>query len=134
MSETYHLACDCGAVEFECEGPPKVRGFCHCDDCRNFLKVPYHSVDAWESDKVKVTKGSDQIAVFQHPQKKMKRFFCQNCGETVFNSNAMDWRIVSQLLVRRQNQGILPDELASKSHFHYGQRIVDIDDELPKRE
>ena len=133
MAERYQFSCDCGAVEFQCEGPPKVRGFCHCEDCRNFLKVPYHSVDAWTSDKVTVTKGEDQIAEYQHPQKGMKRFFCKHCGETVFNSNAMDWRIVSQLLVRRQHAGELPDDLASQSHFYYDRRIVDIDDDLPKR-
>lgn len=133
MAESYTLSCDCGAVEFQCEGPPKVRGFCHCEDCRHFIKVPYHSVDAWEADKLAVTKGEDKVAVFQHPTKQMKRFFCSNCGDTVFNSNSADWRIVSQLLVRRQHGGDMPDDLASQSHFFYDRRIVDIDDELPKR-
>ena len=133
MAEQYRFSCDCGAVEFQCDGPPKVRGFCHCEDCRNFLKVPYHSVDAWEADKVTVTRGEDQLGVYPHPEKKMKRFFCKHCGETVFNSNAMDWRIVSQLLARRQNEGQVPEGLTSQSHFYYDRRIVDIDDDLPKR-
>ncbi|MFI2811395.1 MULTISPECIES: GFA family protein [Microbulbifer] len=134
MAASYTFSCDCGAVEFTVEGAPKVRGFCHCADCRNFLKVPYHSVDVWEKDQLTVNKGEDKLAEFQHPEKKMKRFFCSECGDTLFNSNSADWRVVSQLLVRRNNDGELPEALAPQSHFYYGERIVDIDDDLPKKE
>ena len=134
MAEQYKFNCDCGAVEFVVKGPPKVRGFCHCADCRHFLKVPYHSVDVWEPDNLTVTQGEEKVGVFEHPHKEMQRFFCTSCGDTLFNSNNQDWRIVSQLLVRRTNNGTLPDSLRSQSHFYYGERIVDIDDDLPKRE
>ncbi|GAA5524919.1 hypothetical protein Maes01_01478 [Microbulbifer aestuariivivens] len=46
----------------------------------------------------------------------------------------MGWRIVSQLLVRLQSRGEMPEALSATSHFYYGRRIVDIDDALPKRE
>ena len=134
MSGQYQVACDCGTVKATLSGEPKVRGFCHCEDCRELLQIPYHSVTAWEQDQLTVDEGADQLVAFQHPSKRMKRFYCAHCGETLFNSNAMDWRIVSQLLISKCHGGELPAELKSKMHFFYGRRIVDIDDPLPKRD
>ncbi len=134
MPDQYHVECDCKSVKLSLNGEPRVRGFCHCEDCRELLKIPYHSVTAWEEDQITVDQGVDKLVVYQHPTKRMKRFYCQNCGETLFNSNAMDWRIVSQLLVRKCYGGDLPESLQSKMHFFYGRRIVDINDDLPKRD
>lgn len=133
-SNSYRIACDCDSVRVTLSGDPRVRGFCHCDDCRDLLKIPYHSVTAWDKDQVAVEEGSDALVAFQHPTKRMQRFYCANCGETLFNSNAMDWRIVSQLLIRKCYGGELPEPLRSTKHFFYGRRIVDIDDELPRKD
>jgi hypothetical protein len=130
----YQVKCTCGAVQIEMQGDPKVRGFCHCEDCRELLNVPYHSVDAWENEKVKVVSGKEEINIFQHPRLNMKRFSCKNCGEIIFNSNGMDWRVFSQLFIAKSYEGKLPEELNSKSHFFYGRRIIDVNDELPKKE
>ena len=61
----------------------------------------------------------------------MKKVFCRNCGDVLFNINGMGWRVVSQHLIR-QSLGDLPGSLESDKHFFYEQRIVDIDDALPK--
>ena len=116
------------------QGEPRVRGFCHCEDCRELLNIPYHSVDAWDKEKVSIKAGAEELKAYQHPKLRMKKFICNSCGDIVFNSNAMDWRIFSQLFIRKSYGGELPSELESKSHFFYGQRIIDINDELPKRE
>ena len=134
MGQLYTVGCDCGAVTIKLRGEPRVRGYCHCNDCRDLLKIPYHSVTAWEPEQVEGVSGLDNLVEFQHPQKRMKRVYCRHCGETLYNTNAMGWRVVSQLLIRKCLGGELPPELCSKSHFFYGSRIVDIDDELPKRE
>ena len=134
MSDEYLVECDCGIVKVTMSGEPRVRGFCHCEDCRDLLKIPYHSVTAWEKEQLKVEEGAAAVVAFQHPTKRMQRFYCGNCGETLVNSNAMDWRIVSQLLIRKCYDGELPEQLQSKMHFFYGRRIVDIHDPLPKRD
>ena len=64
----------------------------------------------------------------------MKKAFCRECGEVLFNTNAMDWRVVSQHLIAKNSGGVLPAKLAPQSHFHYGNRVIDIEDDLPKRE
>ena len=133
MSTTYDLTCDCGAVHLRLSGAPRARGHCHCSACRTLLDTPYHSVTAWNADQVAVTKGSEQLQVFQHPSLTMKKVFCRNCGTVIYNTNKMDWRVVSQHLITK-SLGDLPEELASLSHFHYGGRVVDVADDLPKKD
>ncbi len=134
MPARYFVECDCKTVKISMTGEPRVRGFCHCEDCRELLKIPYHAVTAWNEDQVTVEQGADSLLSYQHPTLEMKRCFCKYCGETLFNTNAMNWRIVSQNLLRKCYAGKLPAALRSQSHFFYGRRIVDIDDDLPKHD
>jgi len=114
-------------------GNPRVHAFCHCEDCRDLLQVPYHSVLAWEADQVAIIKGHHAAVTFQHPQKRMQRIFCKHCGDVLYNTNAMGWKLISQLLFTRCNGTPLPEALVPNAHFFYARRVVDIDDNLPKR-
>ena len=128
----YRANCSCGKVEVAMKGAPKVKGFCHCEDCRELLNVPYHSVNAWEQDRVAISKGDEFIREFKHPSLEMRKYYCSECGDTIFNSNAMNWRVFSQLLIAKTYHGKLPKELHSESHFYYDSRVIDVDDNLPK--
>jgi hypothetical protein len=132
MSSVYEIHCQCGEVHLRMEGEPRVRGFCHCEDCRELLNVPFHSVTVWNREQVTVISGD--LVEYQHPRLNMKRAYCRNCGETLYNTNAADWRVISQLLIRKCMGGMLPDALQSRSHFFYGRRIVNVEDTLPKKE
>jgi hypothetical protein len=96
--------------------------------------IPFHAVTAWEPEQAVVNDGEENLQSFQHPGKRMQRIYCSTCGETLYNTNAMNWRVVSQWLIRKCYDNSLPEALASRSHFFYARRIVDIDDDLPKRD
>lgn len=132
MSNPYIVRCDCGAVEVSMVGAPKVHAYCHCGDCRALLDVPYHSIVAWEPKNVGITLGQEHTIEYKHPTLEMTRVFCKHCGETVYNTNVMGWKLVSQLLIRKRNNDKLPEEFQSNAHFYYDRRLVDIDDQLPK--
>lgn len=132
MKNSYKVYCDCRAVELCITGQPIVHAYCHCVDCRELLNVPYHAVTAWNSKDVTIQNGSSKVVEYQHPELDMKRVFCADCGEVLFNTNIMGWRVVSQWLIAKCNGEKLPPELCSDKHFFYEQRVVDIDDELPK--
>lgn len=134
MSEIFNAKCTCGKVETQMTGEPRVRGICHCGDCRELLNIPYHAVNAWEKDNVAITTGQESIKEYQHPKLNMKRVYCESCGEVVYNTNGMDWRIFSQHFIKKNYNGELPELLRPKGHFFYGRRIVDINDELPKKD
>ena len=133
MANEYSVHCDCNAVEVTTQGDPRVQAYCHCEDCRDLLQIPYHSVLAWDPEQVQITKGEENTVSFQHPTKKMKRIFCKHCGDVLYNTNGMGWKLVSQIMFRKCHDGELPEAYASKAHFFYDRRIIDIDDELPKK-
>ena len=133
MSEINHVHCDCGSVEVSATGKPKVHAFCHCEDCRDLLQVPFHSILAWEASEVEITKGQSDVEVFQHPTKTMTRVFCKNCGEIMYNTNKMGWKLISQTLFRKCNDDKLPEGFESNAHFFYDRRVINIEDELVKR-
>ena len=132
MSKPYRVHCDCGSIEVEMTGAPIVHAYCHCEDCRDLLDVPYHSVTAWDPDNVSILSGAEHAVQYQHPTLDMTRIFCNQCGETLYNTNAMGWKLVSQLLIRKCYNGELPEEFQSNAHFYYDRRIIDIDDKIPK--
>lgn len=130
---TSKIHCDCNAVEITMSGDPKVHAFCHCEDCRELLQVPYHSIIAWEPEKVEITRGQENVVEYQHPSKRMTRVFCKQCGDVLYNTNAMGWKLISQLMFQKCNPGKLPAAFQSNAHFFYDRRIVDVQDSLPKR-
>lgn len=132
MSNGYKVQCDRGAVELEMTGAPRVHAFCHCEDCRTLLDVPYHSVAAWGADKVRIASGENHVGGYKYPTLIMTRVFCKHCGETVYNTSAMSWRLVSQLQIRKCNNDELPEEFKSNAHVYYDRRFVDIDAQNPK--
>lgn len=134
MADNYLIKCTCSAVKLQLDGSPRVKAYCHCEDCRDLLDVPFHSVTAWNKEQITIKSGHEYLHEYQHPRLEMKRVYCSQCGETLYNTNAMDWRVVSQLLISKCYDDELPEELHSDSHFFYGRRIVDIDDDLPKHD
>jgi hypothetical protein len=132
MDKPYQIHCECGSVYIALAGSPRVKGHCHCEDCRDLLDIPFHSVIAWNKEQLNIIKGEEALTEYQHPELEMKRVYCSSCGETLYNTNAMDWRVVSQHLIRKCNANELPPALSAESHFFYTRRLFDIADELPK--
>ena len=132
IEKRYKLQCDCHAIQLEITGKPIVHAYCHCQDCRDLHGIPVYAVAAWNKERVKVLQGNEDLGQYKYPGKEMVRFFCEKCGSTLYNSNMYDWRAVPQSLIRKCYAGELPAELASNKHFFYGERVVDIKDELPK--
>lgn len=131
--KAYSVECDCQLVALEMSGTPRVHAYCHCEDCRELLQVPYHSVLAWETDRLHIQKGSSEIVEFKHPSKSMTRVFCKHCGEVLYNTNAMGWKLVSQLLYKKCNGDQLPADFEPTAHFFYDRRVIDIADQLQKK-
>jgi hypothetical protein len=133
MSTQHKFHSDCGSTEVSMEGIPRVHASCHCEDCRTLLDVPYHSIVAWKPGNVSITPGQEHTVEFKHPTLDMTRVFCKHCGETMYNTNAIGWKLVCQLLIRKCSDDELPEEFRPHAHFYYDRRIIDIDDQIPKR-
>ena len=76
---TYRGECFCGSVKIEAEGEPLAMGYCHCSSCRQWSGTPITSFSLWKPEAVRVTAGSEHLAMFAKTPK-TERMFCRKCG------------------------------------------------------
>src|SRR5215467_4678546 len=70
----YQGTCFCGAVEITATGSPQVMGYCHCNSCRHWSASPVNAFTLWPPENVKVTKGADQIGVFNKTDNSFRKW------------------------------------------------------------
>ena len=126
------VRCDCGAVELRLEGDPRVRAICHCRSCQDLLHVPFNRLGAWEPERVSLTRGSDELKSFKYPGKQLRRFWCGACGAPLYDTNRFGYLVFSQALLRKSLGGELVSGWSPDKHLFYSDRVVDVDDDLPK--
>ncbi len=122
---SYHGRCACGAVEIKVTGDPAFEGYCHCGDCRDWLGAPLHAATLWAGDQFTVVHGTEDLLTYQRSEKSLRKSCCK-CGGALF--------------VEHPGMGMV-DVLASRlegfdfnpvMHVFYGERMIDLNDELPK--
>ncbi|MAM62010.1 GFA family protein [Maritimibacter sp. UBA3975] len=73
--ETATGGCLCGRVRLVVTGQPYRVGLCHCLDCRKHHGALFYAAAVFEQDDVSVT---GELQAYNG------RFFCPNCGSSVF--------------------------------------------------
>lgn len=68
--------CLCGEVRITATGQPYRVGLCHCTDCRKHHGALFHASAVFPQNAVTIT-GT--------PHSYAGRFFCPNCGSSVFS-------------------------------------------------
>jgi len=133
MSAIYELSCDCGHVTMTARGKPEVSLYCHCGSCRDLYSADILSATGWSDDNVELP---DESALFVHKVdgKQMTRYGCPKCGVIMYGRHKPGIPVIPNGVVRKANDGQLPAELAPTLHLFYGERVLDIDDDLPKSE
>ncbi|HTO68647.1 MAG TPA: GFA family protein [Myxococcota bacterium] len=117
--------CFCGAVEVAIEGDPQVQVYCHCSSCRGWLGAPIHAATLFPTAKVNVKKGADKLGLVKKTEASHRQF-CTKCGAPV--------------LVRHPAIGMTDvpagtiSDFAFKPtlHVHYGEKVMQVRDGLPK--
>ena len=124
------VACLCGAATLTLHGAPVARAHCHCGICRDTYGTAMLSDTAWPAAAVSIT--GESLITYRHPDRHLARTFCPHCGDTLYGTNRLGMRVVPNSLTARTHGGQLPAALAPILHLYYANRVVDIDDELPK--
>ena len=125
MATTYSGACFCGAVQFEVTGEPMLQGFCHCNDCRGWSGGPVTSYALWQSGDVRFTGGADK-AVSYSKSGQAERRHCSECGGALMTAiPAAGMTDVYPHLLKGFS-------FQPQAHVHYGVRVVEMNDGLPK--
>lgn len=125
MTDSHEGACFCGAVTFKATGTPALQGYCHCEDCRRWMGAPVNAFSLWLPAAVQITKGTQQVGVFNKTPHSFRKF-CKVCG--------------GSLMTEHPTMGLVdvyPAIMASfrhepTMHVHYGSRMIAMKDGLPK--
>jgi hypothetical protein len=121
----YHAGCPCGAVEVEISGEPAVQAYCHCHSCRTWLSAPIHAAALWPSQNVKVTKGADNLGLYQRTENSLRQF-CKNCGAAVLIGHP-------PMGLTDLPAGVVQDfKFQPAVHVNYGEKVLSVRDGLPK--
>lgn len=73
--ETFTGGCLCGNLRFSATGKPYRVGICHCLDCRKHHGALFHASAIFPQEAVTVSGDTRSYA---------ERYFCPQCGSTVF--------------------------------------------------
>lgn len=118
--------CFCGAVEFTVTGEPAAMGYCHCSSCREWSAGPVNAFTLWPPEAVKVTKGVDNIGVYQRTDKSLRKW-CKTCGGHLFTDHP-PWNLVDVYAAVIPSVPFKPGV-----HVHYQETVLPVKDGLPKQ-
>jgi hypothetical protein len=121
--------CRCGAVQYEVSDAFLYAANCHCSQCRAATGTAFKSFAGIEKEKLTITEGFDDIAVFG--EERLNDTRCAACGSFLFSvvRNGAYVHVAMGSLV--DTPTIRPTE-----HIFVGSKApwFEITDDLPQRE
>lgn len=124
-NQTYPGSCFCGAVQFEVSGQPAAMGYCHCDSCRKWSAGPVNAFTLWAPDKVRITRGADQIDSFNKTPQSTRQW-CKRCGGHLFTDHP-DMELVDVYAA------VIPGfPFQPGIHVNYQEKVLGIHDGITK--
>ncbi len=125
----YEGRCACGAVKVTATGKPTAAGYCHCESCRRWHTAPINAWAAWAGDAVTITQGEDELVRFDTRDQggSNVRCSCGRCGSGVMNQRHDGVTVVYPSALH--GSGFEHDPMV---HIHYQERVLDVNDGLPK--
>ncbi len=119
--------CRCGAVRYEVADEFRYAANCHCSECRAATGSAFKAFAGIERDKLAVTEGRDQLAVFGEEDLNDTR--CGACGSFLYSVvREGDWVHVAM--------GSLVDDpsIRPSEHIYVGSKApwFEITDDLPQ--
>lgn len=130
--------CQCGTIEFQCEGEPLFTQYCHCNKCREVMAQSQRAEDrqgyaftaAYLTNNFKITKGEDQLedVIRNHA----KLLLCPTCQSQIYGIS-LDPALQAGIGINANNfVKPLSDAFKPVRHIWYLDRVVDFNDNLPK--
>ena len=126
---TLEGSCGCGAVRYEVADEFLYAANCHCSRCRAATGSAFKSFAGIEREKLTITEGHDDIAVFGDPDLNDTR--CAACGSFLFS-------VVREGKFVHVAMGSLVDapSIRPTEHIFVGSKApwFEITDDLPQNE
>ena len=132
----YRAACFCGRVEYEVNAEPVDAKLCHCRGCQVLHGAPMQWAAIFHKHQVRFTSGLDFLRFYHSDQDLHERILpckvsCNSCGTLIADEGRRMWLAFPTLFNFAPGDSI-PEAFKPTCHIFYGQRVIDIDDDLPK--
>ncbi len=128
----YSARCFCGSVSFTLTGKPELMAYCHCDSCRHWSAGPVSAFSLWQPGSLEIVKGEDKLASYDKHSSETggdilsDRVWCSSCGGHLFTRHPQMGLIDVPCVI------IEDLEFQPVFHVHYQERVLPINDDLPK--
>lgn len=128
--------CYCGAIRYECDGPPVEPGICHCRHCQRWTGSAFLAVAGFPLTGFRYTKGSPKA---NRSASIVERCFCPDCGSSLHSRylvNLGDDHIAENPDYVLVSVGTLDNPEVVELEYHYGVESqlpwVHFDDDLER--
>lgn len=121
----YQGSCFCGAVAIEVSGEPEGMGYCHCSSCRSWSGGPVNAFSLWKPEAVVVTKGAENIRMYQKTEVSQRQY-CTQCGGHLM-TNHPPLGLVDVFAATIPGLAFAPG-----LHVNYQETVLPMKDGLPK--
>jgi hypothetical protein len=100
-------------------------GYCHCVSCRQWSAGPVNAFTLWKPEAVQVTQGEEHIGAYNQTPRSYRKW-CTKCGGHLFTEHP-------GMGLTDVYAAVIPDlQFKPEIHVHYQERVVRIQDGLPK--
>ena len=132
----YRAGCHCDAVRYEVCADPVDAKICHCRVCRTLHGAPMQWAVIFHKHHVRFVKGIDRLRFYNGDLGTPARILpckvcCALCGTPVADEGRRMWLAFPSLFDFGSAREV-PEPFRPTCHIFYGERMIDVHDDLPK--
>jgi hypothetical protein len=132
----YRARCHCGAVCYEVGADPVDAKICHCRTCQTLHGAPMQWAAIFHKRHVRMIRGIEHLRFYSAALDRPARVppckvSCALCGTPIADEGRRMW-LAFPTLFEFCTAREIPEPFRPTCHIFYRQRLVDVDDGLPK--
>jgi hypothetical protein len=132
----FEAACHCGAVRYAVNALPVDAKLCHCKVCQKVHGAPMQWAAIFDKTAVEFLEGENNLKFYNTNLKTTDRILpckvgCRTCGSWIADDGRRMW-LAFPSLFDFSAQGLVPEAFKPSCHIFYAERVVNVDDTLPK--
>ena len=134
----YRASCHCGAVEYGVSADPLDAKICHCQVCQKLHGAPMQWSAIFEKNLVRILQGLAHVCFYNSESHVAERILpckvsCRICGAHIADEGRNMW-LAFPTLFDFGTPPVVPPAFRPTCHIFYGNRCLDLSDDLPKWE
>jgi len=132
----FKASCHCGKVGYQLKKTkPLEAKFCHCTTCQVLHGAPFGWTATFDKEDINFTHGHHDLAWYDSQEKTTRhklpcKVTCAYCRTPIMDEGRNKILLYPTLIKFEKKED--RDHFAPQYHMFYDQRMVDIDDGLPK--